>query len=217
MAIIFSIIFSYFIKMPTDGVPHIVFFYAGMLPWTFFATSVTSGAESLVANLNIVTKIYLPREILPLAAVSAAFFDFLVASLVYAGLALIYRVSVGPSVVLLPFLVIVQFLFTASVALVVAALNVFYRDIRLVIPLAVQIYLYTTPVIYPLSLVPQSIVPFYMLNPMASLIHSYRLILVYGRWPDPVYLGSTLLITVFLLLTSYAFFTARARDFADVI
>ena len=217
VAIVFSIVFSYFIKVPTDGAPHIIFYYAGMLPWIFFATSVTMGASSLVSNTNIVTKIYLPREILPLSAVFATLLDFFVASLVYVGLAFIYQVSVGPSLVLLPFLVITQFLFTASVALVVAALNVFYRDIRFVVPLALQIYMYATPLIYPLSLVPQSIMPIYMLNPMASLLHSYRLILVYGRWPDPVHLGSALLISIVLALTSYAFFTAKARHFADVI
>jgi ABC-type polysaccharide/polyol phosphate export permease len=175
------------------------------------------GANSLVSNLNIVTKIYFPREILPLSAVLATLLDFFVASLVYVGLGFVYQISVGPSVVLLPFLVIIQFFFTASVALVLAALNVSYRDIRFVVPLALQIYMYATPLIYPVSTLPRSITPFYMLNPMASLLHSYRLILIYDRWPDPVHLGSALLTTIFLSLASYAFFTTAARDFADVI
>lgn len=217
IAIVFSIIFSFFVKVPTGGVPYIIFYYTGLLPWTFFATSVTMGANSLVSNLNIITKIYCPREILPLSAVLATLLDFLVASLVYVVLGFIYQISVSPSVVLLPFLVIIQFFFTASVTLVLAALNVFYRDIRLVIPLALQIYMYATPLIYPVSTLSPSIQPFYMLNPMASLLHSYRLILVYGGWPDPVHLGSTLLITIVLSLASYAFFTTAARKFADVI
>jgi len=217
ITIVFSIIFSFFVKVPTGGVPYIIFYYSGLLPWTFFATSVTMGANSLVSNPNIITKIYCPREILPLSAVFATLLDFLVASLVYVALGFIYQISVGPSLILLPFLVIIQFFFTASVALVLAALNVFYRDIRFVVPLALQIYMYATPLIYPVSTLPQSIRPFYMLNPMASLLHSYRLILVYNTWPDPVHLGSALLITIVVTLASYAFFTKAAKKFADLI
>lgn len=217
ITIVFSIIFSFFVRVPIAGVPYIIFYYAGLLPWTFFATSVNLGANSLVSNLNMITKIYFPREILPLSVVFATLLDFFIASLVYIGLGFLYQISVGPSAVLLPFLVIIQFFFTASVALFLAALNVSYRDIRFVVPLALQIYMYATPLIYPVSTLPERIIPFYMLNPMASLLHSYRLILVYGRWPDPVHLGSALLTTIILTLASYAFFTRAARDFADVI
>jgi lipopolysaccharide transport system permease protein len=217
VAIIFSIIFSFFIKVPTDGVPHLVFYYAALFPWTFFANAVTTGSNSLIANLNLVTKIYFPREILPLAGVMAALFDFIIASLVYVGLAFLYGVSVGPSIILLPLLIIFQLLLIIAVTLFLAALNVFYRDIRFVVPLGLQIYMYSTPLIYPVSTVPEKIVPFYMLNPMASLIHSYRAILVHGQWPEPVYLGSAFLVSVAFLLTAYAWFNKAARSFADLI
>lgn len=217
VAIIFSIIFSFFIKVPTEGVPHLVFYYAALFPWTLFATAVTTGSNSLVANLNLVTKIYFPREILPLSGVLAALFDFAIASLVYVGLVFIYGVSIGPSIVLLPLLIIIQLLFTISVVLILAALNVFYRDIRFIVPLGLQIYMYSTPLIYPLSAIPEKIVPFYLLNPMATLIHSYRSILVYSQWPEPVYLASAFLMAVTLFLASYAFFSKAARQFADII
>jgi len=217
VAIIFSIIFSFFIKVPTDGVPHLIFYYAALFPWTLFATAVTTGSNSLVANLNLVTKIYFPREILPLSGVMAALFDFTIAFFVYIGLAFLYKVSVGPSILLLFFLIAIQLLFTISVVLVLAALNVFYRDIRFVVPLGLQIYMYSTPLIYPVSTIPEKIRSFYMLNPMASLIHSYRAILVYGQWPEPIYLVSAFLISVAFLLTAYIWFNKAARSFADLI
>ena len=217
VAIIFSVIFSFFVRVPTGGVPYIVFYYAALFPWTFFATSVTTGSRSLVANLNLVTKIYFPREILPLSGVLAALFDFAIAAVLYVALACIYRISVGPSIVLLPLLVILQFLFTIPVVLILAALHVLYRDIRFVVPLALQIYMYSTPLIYPVSTIPEKVMPYYMLNPMASIVHAYRLILVYGEWPEPGYLLSAFVVSIVLLVASYAYFVRAARNFADVI
>jgi lipopolysaccharide transport system permease protein len=217
VAIIFSVVFSFFVKVPTDGVPYLIFYYAALFPWAFFASAVTTGSRSLVANLNLVTKIYFPREILPLSGVLAALFDFVIAFVLYVVLALFYRIPVGPSIIVLPLLVALQLLFTIPVVLVLAALNVFYRDIRFVVPLALQVYMYSTPLIYPISTIPERMVPFYMLNPMASLIHAYRSILVYGQWPEPLYLVSAFLVSGVFLVASYAYFGKAARSFADLI
>jgi lipopolysaccharide transport system permease protein len=217
IAISFSIIFSRFIRIPTEGVPHIVFYYTALFPWTFFATAVTTGSNSLVGNLTLVTKIHFPREILPLAGVIAALFDFCIAFVVYVGIAALYSVPIGSSLVLLPVLILIQSGFTIGVVLTLAALNVFYRDIRFVVPLALQLYMYSTPLIYPLSSVPESIVPLYLLNPMAALIHSYRLVLAHGLWPDPRYLASAFLVSAAMLAASYAYFTKASRSFADLI
>jgi lipopolysaccharide transport system permease protein len=217
VAIIFSVIFSFLVRVDTGGVPYILFYYAALFPWTFFSTSVTMGSRSLVSNLNLVTKIYFPREILPLSTVLAALFDFAIAAVLYVGLALIYRVSVGPSIVLLPLLIVLQLLFTIPVVLALAALHVFYRDIRFVVPLALQVYMYSTPLIYPVSTIPEKILPLYMLNPMASIVHAYRTILVYGQWPDPATLLSTFVVSIVLLIVSYVYFVRTARYFADVI
>jgi lipopolysaccharide transport system permease protein len=217
VAIIFAIIFSFFVRVPTDGVPHLIFYYSALFPWTFFATAVTVGSNSLVSNLNLVTKIYFPREILPLASIVAALFDFAIAALVYVGMVLIYDIQLGPSVVLLPLLLIIQFAFTTAVVLTLAALNVYYRDIRFVVPLGLQIFMYLTPLIYPISTIPEGFLSLYMLNPMAGLIHSYRTILIYGGWPEPNYLASACIFSIVLLIAAYAFFTKASRNFADVI
>jgi lipopolysaccharide transport system permease protein len=217
VAIIFSVIFSFLVRVDTGGVPYILFYYAALFPWTFFSTSVTMGSRSLVSNLNLVTKIYFPREILPLSTVLAALFDFAIAAVLYVGLALIYRVSVGPSIVLLPLLIVLQLMFTIPVVLALAALHVFYRDIRFVVPLALQVYMYSIPLIYPVSTIPEKILPLYMLNPMASIVHAYRTILVYGQWPDPATLLSAFVVSIILLIVSYVYFVRSARYFADLI
>jgi lipopolysaccharide transport system permease protein len=217
VALIFSVIFSLFITVPTDGVPHLIFYYAALFPWTFFATSVTTGSNSLITNMHLVTKIYFPREIMPLASMIAALFDFAIAGLIYFGFALVYQVQFGPSLILLPVLVLIQVIFTTGVVLTLAALNVFYRDIRFVVPLGLQLFMYVTPIIYPVSVIPDRLLSLYMLNPMASLIDAYRVILIHGQWPDPVFLGSALLVSVILFIAAYIFFGRAARSFADLI
>lgn len=217
IAVIFSVIFSYFVQISVGDAPHLLFYYAALFPWTLFSTAVTTGTNTMVNNLSLVTKIYFPREIMPLAGVFAALFDFLVSALIYGVMAIFYHTAIGPSIALFPVLVLIELMFTIAAALVVSALNVFYRDIRFVVPLALQIYLYLTPVIYPISSIPAKILPIYMLNPMAGLIESYRAILVFGRWPDPTYLISAFLISLVFLVVAYAYFTRAARSFADLI
>jgi len=217
VAIIFSVIFKFFINVPTDGVPHLIFYYAALFPWTFFSNSVTTGSNSIVTNMHLVTKIYFPREIMPFAGITAALFDFGIAGLIYVGLAIYYQLPVGTSLALLPVLVLIQLLFTGGVVLILAALNVFYRDIRFVVPLGLQLYMYVTPLIYPLSVVPKRFLPLYMLNPMAGLLDAYRTILIQGGWPAPFYLGTAFLISLALFGLAYFFFGKAARSFADLI
>jgi lipopolysaccharide transport system permease protein len=217
VAIIFSIIFNLFINVSTDGIPHLIFYYVALFPWTFFSNSVTTGANSIISSLHLVTKIYFPREILPLSGIIAAMLDFTIAGLLYVVLAFLHGISVGPSLILLPWLIIIQFLFTSGIVLILATLNVYYRDIRFVVPLVLQIYMYSTPLIYPVSAVPESIRPFYLLNPMASILNAYRSILAYGVWPELTYLASASLVSIILFLVAYTFFSKAARSFADII
>jgi lipopolysaccharide transport system permease protein len=217
IAAIFSIIFTLFVQVPVNGAPHLIFYYVALLPWTLFSTALISSTNSMVNNLSLVTKIYFPREIMPLAGVAAALFDFGFAFLIYIGMAVVYRTSLGPSIILLPVLILIELFFTTALALFVAALNVFYRDIRFIVPLVLQLYMYVSPVIYPTSVLPQKLIPVYMLNPMAGIIDAYRSIFVYGQWPQPIYLLSAFLISLILLIASYLYFSKVARSFADLI
>ena len=113
--IIFSIIFSRIVRVPTDGIPYPIFYYSALLPWTFFATSISTGVPSLVNNMNLVTKIYFPREIVPLAAILASFVDFLIASLIFIGMMIFYQVPVSPSFVYIPLILLIQVILMAGI------------------------------------------------------------------------------------------------------
>lgn len=214
--LIFTLIFGWIIKVPSDDIPYPVFFYSALLPWTFFSSAVSSAIPSLVSNLNLVTKIYFPREVLPMASIMAAFVDFLIAAVLYFILLIIYQVPLRLSLLWLPVLLIMQILLTMGVSFLGAALIVAYRDIRFVVPLALQLWMYLCPVAYPLSSVPENLRFLYMLNPMAGIIESYRRILM-GKGPAWEYLVFELAIIIPLFLLGYFYFKRKEAFFADII
>lgn len=217
MTVIFTVVFTLFVRIDTEGIPYPIFSYCALLPWTFFANALSFATPSLVNNMNLVTKIYFPREIFPLASIIAGLFDFLVASVIFLAMMIYYGVSPGPMFLLLPLVFFVQLSLTGGIALFASAINVFYRDIRFVILLGLQLWMYASPVIYPVSAVPEKLLPFYMLNPMAPIIDSYRRIILQGRMPDWHYLGLAALFSIFLLLAGYSYFKRVEMEFADVI
>lgn len=217
LTLIFSMIFSRIVYVPTDGIPHPIFYFAAVLPWVFFSSSLGFAAPSLVNNLNLVTKVYFPREIIPISSIIASFVDFCFASLVFAGMMLFYQMPVNASLLFLPVLVVLQIMLALGAGLILAALNVSYRDVRFVVPVALQLWLYLTPVIYPISMVPERFLSLYMLNPMAGIINAYREILLYGRLPELVTLLPAIIISVVLLIGAYAYFKWAEAEFADVI
>lgn len=215
--LIFWIIFGYFVKVPSDGVPYPVFFYSALLPWTFFSTSISFAVPSLINNLNLVTKIYFPREILPIGSIIAAFVDFLIASLIYSFLILIYRIPLQITLLWLPLLLGMQILLTFGVAFFGAAVIVFYRDVRFMVTLGLQLWMYLTPIVYPLSVVPPQWRFLYMLNPMTSIIDGYRRIILHGQAPDLLYLGLDFVIILILFIAGYAYFKKSEPFFSDII
>ena len=217
LMIVFSLIFALFIRVPTEGVPYPVFAYSALLVWTFFANSLSMALPSLVNNINLVSKIYFPREIMPIAANLVAMIDFVIAAVIFALLMIIYKISVGWTIIFLPLLFLIQVVFTLGISLAASAINVFYRDVRFVIPLVLQIWMYLSPVIYPASLVPERIQPLYFLNPMATLIESYRRVVFFNQPPDWFYLGVTTVITTVVAMVSYHYFKRAERLFADLV
>jgi len=189
MMVIFTVVFSLFMKVPTDGIPYPIFSYSALLPWSFFASSISFGVPSVVNNSNLVTKIYFPREVFPIAAVMASFADFLVAAVIFMGMMVFYRVAPSWALLTVPLTLIIQILLTLGVVLLASALNVFYRDVRFVIPLVTQLWMYATPIIYPVSIVPEWLRPAYSLNLMVGIIDAYRKTILAGQWPDFNYLS----------------------------
>lgn len=217
LMVIFSVVFSLVLSIDTDGIPYPVFSYVGTLPWTLFATSITFAVPSLVSNMNLVSKIYFPREVLPISSILVALVDFAIAAVLLIPMLLVYRIPITWLVLLIPLLVVVQTMLTTGISLFAAAINVFYRDVRFVVPLALQVWMYLSPVIYPVSQVPEQWRSLYFLNPMAAIIDSYRRILLMGQMPDWPYLGLSAAISLVILVLGYRYFKNAERQFADLI
>jgi lipopolysaccharide transport system permease protein len=214
---VFTLVFSQLVRVYTGGVPYPIFVYAALVPWTFFATSLSFGVPSLVNNMNLVTKIYFPREVLPLASIGAAFLDFLIAWLIFGGMLAVYRISPGVHAFWIIPLLAVQVILSIAVTLFGSTVIVFFRDMRFVVPLLTQVWMYATPIVYPVDLVPEHLQAYYFLNPMAGIIDGYRRVLVMGQGPRPLALSVGAIVSLFLLLVSYAAFKRAEPVFADLI
>jgi lipopolysaccharide transport system permease protein len=217
LMVAFSVVFSLFVRIPTDGVPYPIFSYVALVPWTFFATAMTTASTSLVNNMALVTKVSFPREILPLAQIGAAGLDFIVSGLLVGALMAYFGIVPGWAVLTIPILLLVQLMLMAGLVLAISALTVSLRDIRFVVPLGLQLLMYATPVIYPLSIVPDRWRWIFDLNPMAVLIEGYRGALLYDRTPALGSLGLAALISVGLLVGGYTYFKRVEASFADIM
>jgi lipopolysaccharide transport system permease protein len=216
-ALMFSIVFTQAIRVDTGNIPYLLFSYVAMVPWSFFAGSLTDMVGSQVDNLNLVTKIYFPREILPMAGLLARLLDFAIAMGLFVLLALFFHLPLfSLAWIYLPVILTIQVMLALGIGLIGAALNVFYRDIKHLLALGLQLWLYASPVIYPVSVVPEHLRAFYFLNPMAGIIESYRAVLLNGNAPEP-YLILAGLIALGTLLVGYWFFKRVEFQFADVI
>jgi lipopolysaccharide transport system permease protein len=213
--LLFALIFGRFAGIPSEGRPYAVFVYAGLLPWTFFSTSVTQAAQSLVNQQALLTKIYLPRMYVPAAPVGGALVDLGISFVVLAVLMVGYRSSPGWGLLLLPGLVALTVTAALGVGLLLAALTVSYRDVRFVVPFAIQVWMYASPVIYPVSLVPDQYRWALALNPLAGIIDGFRAALL-GRPFDFPMLGCAALTSTGLLVLGMFYFRKTERRFADI-
>jgi lipopolysaccharide transport system permease protein len=217
MMLIFTIIFSLFARMPSEGAPYALFAYAALLPWTYFSTSLANGTSGLVSHTQLVTKVYFPREILPISYVIAALFDFLIASVVLVGLMAYYRVQPTLKILYAVPIILILTCFATAMSLLFSATQVRFRDIGVAVPLLLQLWMFATPVIYPLSAVPARLRPLYSLNPMVGVIENFRQTILNGASPDFYSLGLSATISIVLLLASYLYFKHLEATMADII
>ena len=217
LTVVFTIVFSYIVRLPSDDLPYPIFVYSAMLPWSFFSRALIGGVESIVGNMSLVTKIYFPRAILPLAAVATHFVDFLCGVIVFIGLLIYYQVPLNPAMGLIPVLFLIQLLLTAGLALGAAAINVFYRDVKQMLPLLLQIWMYACPIIYPVSMVPDWLRPWYLLNPMAVVIDGYRETILKGQWPAWQGIATAAAVSILIFFAGYLAFERLEGRFADII
>jgi len=214
---LFSIIFTLIVPVDTGEIPYVVFSYVAMVPWTFLASSLSDMSDSLVGNMSLVTKIYFPREVLPVAAMLGRLLDFGVAAGLLVILIIFYRVPIFPAGWLfLPLILAVQVVLMLGLGLGLAALNVFFRDVRSLLVLGLQLWFYASPILYPLNMVPEQLRPLYMLNPMAGILEAYRAVLLLGQLPD-AYLALSALTSLVLFVIGYWFFKRVEFQFADIV
>jgi lipopolysaccharide transport system permease protein len=206
-----------FMNIPSDGIPYILFSYAGLVPWTFVTNSISACGPSITTNAEVIKKIALPREVFPLAAVSAALFDFFMSSIILAGLMIWFRIAVGPALLWLPVLIAMMVAISFSVGILIAGMGTFRKDFIFATPFFTQAWLFATPVIYPLSTVPEHMRSLYMLNPMVGVIEGFRNVLLKASPPPMDALTISAIITVVLLVVSWPVFRRLSGYFADVL
>jgi lipopolysaccharide transport system permease protein len=216
MMVVFSVFFGRLANMPSDGFPYPIFVYAALLPWTFFANSITSSANSLVGSANLVSKVYFPRLIIPLSSVGSGLVDFAIAGGILLLLMVYYGVGWTTNLFIVPILVIAAAFTALGVGTFLAALNVAYRDFRYVVPFLVQFWMFATPVVYPASLVPREWQWALYLNPMAGVIEGFRSAFL-GRPFDVPGILLSLAIAGILFAAGTAYFGKVERRFADII
>lgn len=214
--IVFAVIFGRLAKVPSDGVPYEVFTLTALVPWTYFSNALVDGANSLVSNANILSKIYFPRMLMPLSAVLAKLVDFGIAMLILLGLMAWYAVVPTWGVLLLPFLILLMMLTAVGLSMWLSAMAVQYRDVKHAMSFIVQILMYAAPVVYPASLIPEKYRTVYALNPMAGVIEGFRAAFLGTRempW-DMLAIGTaSALLTA---LSGALYFRFKERLFADV-
>ena len=217
MMVIFALIFSRLAGISSEGAPYPLFAYVALLPWTFFATSVTNATGSLVNNAQLLKKVYFPREILPLTYVVAALFDFAIGLVALGALMAWFQVPPTASALYVVPLVLLLALWAFAVSLLLSAVQVRWRDIGVALPMLVQIWMFVSPVIYPLSVVPASWRPLYLLNPVAGLINAFRDVLLRGQPPDVTPLVYASAVTAVVLPVAYLVFKRTEATMADIV
>jgi len=215
--VIFTVIFGNFAKVPSDGLPYPIFAYTALLPWTYFAQAMSRSSESLVGNTNLISKIYFPRLIMPIASVSAPLVDFTMAFVVLFGMMWWFSVTPHWGILALPLFLFLALTTALAVGLFSAAINVRYRDVRHTIPFLVQIWMWASPVAYPVSLVPDKWRLLYSLNPMVGVIEGFRWALLGKQGPDFAVMAVSAVVVILLLLSGLVYFKNMERTFADVI
>lgn len=218
--IIFTVFLGVLARVPSDrGVAYPVFVYTGLLPWTFFSTAVTSSGTSLVTNSHLITKVYFPRLIVPVAAICARVVDFAVAFLIYVAMAIYYHVPPSANLLMLPVLVALMTLLAVGFGMLTAAVNVRYRDVGVALPVLIQLWMYVSPVLYPSRLVYERVGHWgwlYWLNPLVGILDNFRAALLGGEFNWYALAVSTAATFALLAYTSVLFRRVE-KSFADVI
>lgn len=215
--VVFSIFFGYLGRMPSDGLPYPIFTFCALLPWSLFAHALGQSTASLVNNQALITKVYFPRLVIPVAPLFVGVLDFSVSCVVLVVMLALYGITPGPAALLAPLFVLLTLATALTVGIWLSALNVRYRDVRHAIPLLTQLWLFATPVAYPASLLPEPWRTLYGLNPMAGAVEGFRWSLLgQGQAPGPL-MAVSVATVIALAIGGLRYFTRAEETFADVV
>ena len=214
---IFTAVFGTFAKIPSDGLPYPIFAYSALLPWNLFASSLTRGGESVVGNAQLISKIYFPRLLLPLSGILSPLVDFAISFVILVIMMIWFGTLPTWGVLALPFFLLLALLTALAVGLWLSALNVRYRDVGHTIPFLIQLWMFASPIAYPVSLVPEKWRMLYSLNPMVGVIEGFRWALLGKESPDFGVITISSVMVLALLLPGIVYFKYTERTFADVV
>ena len=215
--LLFTAIFSYLAKLPSDGVPYPLFAYAGLLPWNFIAQATSRSGTSLVGESHLISKVYFPRLIIPLAAAATPAVDLVCSLLMMIPLMLWFGMTPGWQIFLFPIFLVMALLAALAVSLWFSALHVKFRDVGHIIPFFVQFWMFASPVVYPVSLIPEQWRALYSLNPVVGVVEGFRWTLLGQRAPSLEMMLPSLVIVLLLFVSGVIYFKRMERTFADVI
>jgi lipopolysaccharide transport system permease protein len=216
MMLIFAVFFGIFIGVPTDGIPYTLFFYCGLVPWMFFSAAVSAGSVSLLNSSNLVTKVYFPRLIIPTASVGALLIDLAITAALLIGLALYFGIFWSWNLLVFPVAFLLTILLAVDLSIWLSALTVRYRDVRHALPFVLQLWMFLTPIVYPLSVVPERVRWLLYLNPLTGIVEGIRSALT-GRPLNTIALGFSVVVTIVTLQLSIRAFQRIEKSFADLI
>jgi len=215
--LIFSLFFGRLAKMPSDGIPYPLFSLAALVPWTFFANGLNQSSNSLVASANLLKKVYFPRLVIPIATVLAGVVDFALSFVVLLGLMAFYGIAPTINLLWMPLFLLLALVTSLAVGLWMSALNVKYRDVRYIVPFVIQVWMFSTPIVYPSSLLPASWRTIYGLNPMVGVVEGFRWALL-GTNTVPGFMIAVSATAALLILIGGAFyFRHMEKSFADIV
>lgn len=214
--LVYTFVFSIVFRFPQTDVPYVIFLCAGILPWGFMATSISQATQSLVEHGSLLRKVAFPREVIPYSVVIAKLADLLISAAIFFALAIILRAHLAPTAPIFLLLFALQVILTMGISLFLASANLFYRDIQHLTTLLLMIWMYLTPVVYPISLVPSQYLWLYQLNPMVGIIQGYRSALFGYAFETPAILWAAF-ASIFIFIAGFYFFKKTERVFADIV
>jgi ABC-type polysaccharide/polyol phosphate export permease len=217
LMLIFTVVFSRVAKLSSEGLPYPIFNFTALIPWMFFASSLGFCVYCLNGQFNLITRVNFPKVTIPLGSILATCFDFAIGLALLMIFFFIYHIKVGFNAFLVIPIILIQIIFTVGVGLIIAIANVYLRDVQSALPIMIQAWMLLSPVGYSLQQVGEKLRFFYLLNPMAGILDSYRMVLLHNQPPNPYYMTMALIISCLTLFIGYAIFKKYEKRMADVI